>query len=376
MKNLGIYIHIPFCIRKCNYCDFVSFGGSLLEDQIKYFNVLKKELEYYGKVYDKKFYVDTIFIGGGTPSLVNEALIAELMTAVRANFNIKNDAEITIESNPKTLSRNKLNTYLQTGINRLSIGVQSLNQNLLNYMGRVYEVNDVFKSYSLARDCGFKNINMDLMFAVPNMDMIIWKDTLQKIIKLQPEHISFYSLQLEEGTPFFRDFQEGNFKEIPDELDRQMYELALDFLILYSYNHYEISNAAKMGFECKHNLKYWSLDNYLGIGLGAHSYINGIRFSNTKDFNLYNSTDVPILEWQHKNSEEDDICEYIITGMRKIQGIDLYDFEQRFKKNIIDIYGEEIDKFIKGKLLKTENGKLRFTRQGINISNKILAEFV
>lgn len=376
MKNLGIYIHIPFCFRKCNYCDFLSFGESSERQHETYFHALIKEINHYGNLYGNEFYVDSVFVGGGTPSLVNEALIADVMSAIRAHFNILENAEITIESNPKTLTKSKLISYLKAGINRLSMGVQSLDENLLQYMGRIHSPKDFIQNYYLARECGFTNMNVDLIFAVPGMSMDIWLDTLKRVIDLQPEHISFYSLQLEEGTPFFRDFEAGKLVEIDDELDRQMYWKSIHRLNEANYLHYEISNAAKSGFECKHNLKYWSLDDYLGIGLGSHSYIQGKRFSNITDFETYLKADEDWTEWIHENTLQDDISEYLITGMRKIEGIELKDFQNRFGKSLELLYEKEIDKFITEELLEIKEGNIRFTPRGIDISNKILSEFV
>lgn len=386
MKKLGIYVHIPFCFRKCYYCDFLSFGESAEKEQEDYFSALIEEIEYYGQIYRNRFYVDTVFIGGGTPSLVHEALIADLMSAIRANFTICPDAEITIESNPKTLTENKLTTYFQGGINRLSMGVQSLNADLLKRMGRIHTVEDVLENYQMARACGFKNINMDLIFSIPGMTTDIWQNTLENVLALKPEHLSFYSLQLEEDTPFFKEFEEGRLQETSDELDRQLYGMALDYAKAEGFEHYEISNAAKHGLECKHNLKYWSLDDYLGLGLGSHSYVDGCRFSNLRDLKsyenagkesfLFDPNQNPFLGWYHENTRQDTISEYLFTGMRKMEGIDLLEFEQRFQESFQNLYGKELDRFIADQLVEIVDGKMRFTRRGIDVSNKILAEFV
>lgn len=382
-KSLGLYIHIPFCMEKCRYCDFLSFGGFGSKNHLDYVKTLVKEIEFYARQYDSTYYIDTIFIGGGTPSLLDEALISDIIAAIRANFNVINIPEITIESNPKTLKRAKLESYLKMGINRLSIGAQSLDNELLKFMGRIHSVDDFISNYNLARNCGFNNINVDLIFAIPGQTMKVWNETLERVMDLDPEHISFYSLQLEENTTFYNMFIEGELEEICDELDREMYHRALKVIKSMGYTHYEISNAAKDGLECKHNLKYWSLEDYLGIGLGAHSYINGTRFSNHRDYisylqagTLIENTNNPFIEWEHQNSIQDDISEYIFTGLRKIQGIDLIDFEMRFGQNLNSLYGTNIKGFIKDHLLEIVNKRLRFTQKGIDISNKVLAEFV
>lgn len=384
---MGLYFHIPFCVRKCNYCDFLSFGGTTEEEQKDYFRVLLHEIEFYSNIYSNEYYVDSIFIGGGTPSLVEEGLIHELMSAVRNGFSVDQDAEISIESNPKTLTKKKLETYLAAGINRLSMGVQSFDENLLSAMGRVHSPDDILANYTLARECGFRNINLDLMFAIPGQTKQIWLDTLNQAIELEPEHISFYSLQLEEGTPYFSMFQEGSLKEIEDELDREMYHEAIKTFQDRGYLHYEISNASKEGYQCRHNLKYWSLDDYLGLGLGAHSFIDGVRFSNITNLNDYvqaeqnkaSSNRSPFIQWHHKNTKEENISEYIFTGMRKLEGLDLRDFESRFEKPIEDFFSanwQMLQKYIDEEYLVKSDDNMRFTIKGIDISNTILAEFV
>ena len=389
---MGLYLHIPFCARKCNYCDFLSFGGVPEEEQTAYFNALINEIKYNAEIYNNKYYVDTIFIGGGTPSLVGEALISEVMKEVRNNFDVVQNAEISIESNPKTLTEAKLNAYLESGINRLSIGAQSFDGGLLNCMGRIHNAEDFLKNYSAARECGFKNINIDLMFAIPGQTMKIWTDTLDRAIGLEPEHISFYSLQLEEGTPFFSMFEEGSLNQIDDELDRTMYHTAIGMLKNAGYYHYEISNAARERFECRHNLKYWSMDDYLGLGLGAHSYMDGVRFSNLTDLSRYNKIDEPYcrnknlseafspyIQWRHENTKEENLSEYLFTGMRKLDGVDLVDFEKRFGQPVEMIFSDNWPKLQKhmedGFIIKTDHN-MRFTIKGIDISNRILTEFI
>ncbi|HML38845.1 MAG TPA: radical SAM family heme chaperone HemW [Bacillota bacterium] len=391
-RALGLYFHIPFCVRKCDYCDFLSFGGISEEDQRSYFRALIREIEYWARVYNNKYYVDTVFIGGGTPSLVGESLVSGLMAAIRDNFNVRRDAEISIESNPKTLTENKLNAYLEAGINRLSIGAQSLEDELLGRMGRIHTAEDFLTNYTLARECGFRNINIDLMFSIPGQTMGTWMETLGTAIGLAPEHISFYSLQIEEGTPFFTMFQDGIMKETDDELDRRMYHDAVDALWAGGYGHYEVSNAARPGCECRHNLKYWSMDDYLGLGLGAHSFIEGTRFSNTAVFKEYIQaggeaidrrphldTASPFVCWSHKNTEQDTIAEFLFTGLRKIKGVDLKEFEKRFGQSIEAVYSanwSRIQRYLAEGFLIRSGDNLRLSEKGIDISNAVLAEFV
>ena len=378
-KSLGLYIHVPFCVRKCNYCDFLSFGGVEEEVQKEYFQALTKEIRQKAIVYSNEYYVDSIFIGGGTPSLVSEKLITDVMTTVKESFLIDENAEISIESNPKTLTKNKLTAYLDAGVNRLSIGAQSFDNELLAYMGRVHTREDFTKNYELARECGFRNINIDLMFAIPGQTKETWMRTMRSALALDPEHISFYSLQIEEGTPFYTMFQDGSLKQAEDELDREMYHGAIGMMKDRGYIHYEISNAAREGYQCRHNLKYWSLEDYLGLGLGAHSYHGGTRTSNTADMREYIRTAGSCDEWRHENTKEDDITEYLITGMRKLEGIDLRDFERKFQRPIEDCFPDNwktVERYIAEGYLTKSGNNLRFTIKGIDISNTILREFV
>lgn len=384
-KPLGLYIHIPFCIQKCNYCDFLSFGGVPEEGQKAYFRSLLHGIKTYHEIYSKQYYVDSIFIGGGTPSLVEAGLIEELMAEIRDCFIVDQNAEISIETNPKTLTKNKMHTYLEAGINRLSIGAQSFDDALLRTMGRVHSAEDFLGNYALARECGFRNINIDLMFAIPGQTMSVWMDTLEKAIELEPEHISFYSLQMEEGTPFFSMSKDGSIKEIEDALDRNMYHRAVKALKNCGYQHYEISNAAKAGYSCRHNLKYWSMEDYLGLGLGAHSFMDGIRFSQIEELTAYTKGALrkekggAFVAWEHKNTRQDDISEYIITGMRKREGINLRDFETRFEQTIEDIFSANwyrLKKYIEDDYIVKSAENMHFTIKGIDISNTILTEFV
>ena len=382
MKKLGLYLHIPFCMKKCLYCDFLSFAETGAVIQKSYMEMLIQEIILKGKLYGKNYITDTIFIGGGTPSLIDEALIVDLMSAVKANFNVLEDAEITIESNPKTLTKNKLEAYSRAGINRISIGAQSMDDNCLKLLGRIHTAEDFVENFNFARDAGFKNINIDLMFAIPGQSMEIWKESLKKVIVLQPEHISFYSLQIEEETPYFEMFKAGKLNQTADEIDRNMYHLGIEMLKEAGYSNYEISNAAKPNFECIHNLKYWSFTDYLGIGLGAHSFIDCIRSSNTRDMELYmeqcrNGQNAE--DWHHINTQKDNISEYIFTGLRKTEGIDLRKFRNIFGIPIEEYYKEQwpnINKFIRDKYLFMRNDKLLFTEKGVDISNTILVEFV
>lgn len=372
MKSIGLYIHIPFCIKKCNYCDFLSFDYKDEETQQAYIDALIEEIK---QAKGRGYSVDSIFIGGGTPSLIDTNSISRVLNEIYLVFNVELDAEITIESNPKTLSSEKLLAYQRMGINRLSIGAQSLNNELLGVLGRSHSSEDFINNYLEARDSGFDNINIDLMFAIPGQTMANWADTLEQTLELKPEHISFYSLQLEEGTRFYDMFKEGKLDYIDDDTDRQMYHHAITMIKEHGYWHYEISNASKPGFECRHNLKYWSMGDYLGLGLGAHSYLEGWRFRNQGDINTYiNKIYRPKEIYQ--NRREDDICEYIITGMRKIGGISLKDFENRYGVSFHHLYESIMGKHLNDGLLELDRDYLKFTAKGIDVSNKVLVDFV
>ncbi len=367
MKNLGIYIHIPFCLSKCKYCGFHSAAGAGQEEYEQYVASLKDDIEEYGRVYGAEYSVDTIFIGGGTPSILPSAYIGKILDSVRNAFDVEADAEISMESNPKTLTYENLLAYRKYGINRLSMGVQSLDDDCLKALGRVHTAADFRQNFIMAREAGFDNINMDLMFAVPGHTMEIWEETLREAISLEPEHISFYSLQIEEGTPFYDMYKRGEFDQVSDEVDREMYHRAIEMFKEAGYEHYEISNVAKPGYTCRHNLKYWSMEDYLGIGESASSYMKGIRF-----------TEAPLMEY-HENDFQDDTGEFVFTGLRKCSGISFEDFRRRYGKDFWEVFGdlkEDLRPFIHGgQLLETEDG-LQLSETGFDISNKIMAFFV
>lgn len=367
MKKLGIYIHIPFCLSKCKYCGFYSYEAASQAEHSEYVKKLIEDIREYGLEYGDEYSVDTVFIGGGTPSVIEPSLIGKLLREIERNFALEKDREITIEANPGTISREKLTEYRKYGINRLSIGLQAFNDEILKSLGRVHSVSDFEEAFILARRIGFDNINTDLMFSVPGQNIDMWLDTLDKTIALLPEHISFYSLQLEEGTPFFQMFMAGEIEQTSDDADREMYHQALCRLKEAGYDHYEISNCARPGFKCRHNLKYWSMDDYLGIGSGASSYMNGIRFAES-----------PLMEY-HKNDFHDEVSEFVFTGLRKTCGIDLTDFKKRYGREFWDVFSYEkrqlSEFFQKGQLI-CERGTLRLSEHGIDVSNRIMAIFV
>ncbi|MEG2501411.1 MAG: radical SAM family heme chaperone HemW [Anaerovoracaceae bacterium] len=382
-EPFGIYIHIPFCQKKCEYCGFLSFEKSTENIRDSYAKALTSEITTQGLKHRNRE-VDTIFIGGGTPSLLSSNEISKIMEALKDNFAISTNCEITIEANPKTLDEKKLTGYLSFGINRLSIGVQSLNDEMLKALGRIHTRQDFLDNYNLARKTGFTNINIDLMFAIPGHTKEIWEKTVEEAISLGPEHISFYSLQLEEETPFYKAYKHGFLELNSNEEERQMYHGAIEKFNKTGYDHYEISNVSLPGYKCRHNLKYWNLDDYLGIGLGAHSYINQTRYNNVNTleeyFNLVANGQRPIeRKSKHIDTMKDAMSIYAFTSLRKREGIDLTDFKRRFNNDFFKVYVKEIlqiKKYEKAGFLTNDEKYLALTQIGIDQSNEIMAMFV
>ncbi len=324
--------------------------------------------------------VDTVYIGGGTPSLLSSWDVGKIMDALRDNFNINREAEITIEANPATLSDEKMDLYLRKGINRLSLGVQSFDNDVLRYLGRIHDKNDAFSSFQRAKRAGLENINMDIMFAIPGQTMKMWADTVRQCIFLEPSHISLYSLQIEEGTEFYEMYKDGSMTPVPEIQDREMYHKALSMIKEAGYKHYEISNAALAGCESKHNLKYWSYAEYLGLGLGASSFVDGKRFKNTSKMKEYlaairNKT-VPIDKNGIENyTQREEMGIFVFTALRKAEGFRLDHFKHVFQTDFFDVYDPNILKKYKGLLIYADD-RLYLSEHGMDISNRIMAEFV
>ena len=405
MKNLGIYIHIPFCLRKCPYCDFYSVaeaqqGKSEIEGlRARFVKALCREIESGGRKYGMKArtgearQVDTIYLGGGTPSLLMPHELEEIMDTVRKNFELSGNAEISMECNPATASKDKLEAYRRAGVNRLSIGAQSFDDGVLRTLGRLHNSADTHRTVEEARRAGFDNISLDLMFAIPGQTDEIWENTVRRAVMLNPQHISFYSLEFMEGTPFTDRLEKGEIRETEAEADRRMYERGLEIMGKAGFIQYEISNGA-LGLEnvCRHNMKYWGLEEYLGFGPSAHSYMTGpdgrgIRFNNVSSIEKYlrvweNPEDrgQSAVEALCENSLTDDVCEYIFTGLRKNTGIDLKDFRKRFGRGIWEFYGEdvmkELEEYADGGFAAVTDDNIRLTVKGMNISNRIMALFV
>ncbi|HZK01874.1 MAG TPA: radical SAM family heme chaperone HemW [Anaerovoracaceae bacterium] len=387
MKGLGLYIHIPFCARRCSYCDFLTYDNTSEEDHNSYMNALSSELKYYA---GSNVVLDTVYIGGGTPSFLNPDLIFRLMAQLRKDFTVHEEAEITIEANPGLLDENRLSIYRRAGINRLSLGVQSLDDKILDFIGRIHDRETFIDNFHLARKHGFSNVSLDLIFAIPGQSNDIWIDNLKEIIYLGPEHISFYALQIEEETPIYSLIREGSVRQIDDETDRIMYHCGVELLKRSGYEHYEISNAAKPGYKSRHNLKYWSMDEYLGVGLGSHSFFNGKRFSNETDLKKYigiskqhvysvrHRGGSPWTAYCHEGTRNDNMAEYMFTGMRKVEGIYIPDFIDRFGISPMIKYEKQIEIHSKTGLLiiDQKSRRIRLMLKGMDLFNSVLKDFV
>lgn len=366
MKEIGLYIHIPFCKQKCYYCDFISYSDKA-NCVDEYIDTLIKEY----KNYKEQYIIKTIYIGGGTPSYINSKYIQKILKEI----DIKNVEEITIEVNPGTITREKLIDYKEAGINRISIGLQSTKENLLKNIGRIHTYNEFVKTYNLARKMGFTNINIDLMLALPGQSIEDLKESVEKVIELNPEHISIYSLILEEGTKLYELIENGTYTLPEDEIERKMYWLVKEMLEKNGYKHYEISNFAKEGFESKHNTDCWKQKEYVGIGAAAHSYLDGKRYSNQEVIEEYikNYNNKEVHEEQDKLSKEK---EFMILGLRKIKGINISDFKSKFNDNPIYIFREELNKLVNEELIEIDLDKIKLTSKGLDLANMVWEEFI
>lgn len=372
MQNFGIYVHIPFCQKKCRYCDFISFDKCDEEIKEKYVQAILREIENC-KIQKK---VSTIYIGGGTPSVLPAEWIQKILEKIHQKFEVEKNVEITIELNPGTANREKLETYKKMGINRLSIGVQSTQNRLLEMLGRIHQFEDFEKIYKEARSVGFNNINVDLMLGLPTQSLKDLEESLQKIIAWEPEHISVYSLILEEGTELEKLVSENKLEMISEDLEREMYWQTKKILEKNGYCHYEISNFAKKGFESKHNLACWEQEEYIGFGLAAHSYVDKKRFSNVDDLEEYieNRNENKIVH--EKQTFEEQAKEYMMLGLRKIEGVSISEFEQKFQVHPLFYFRFEISKLEEEGLLEVDLDAIRLTKKGLDLANLVFEEFV
>ncbi|ELC8416015.1 oxygen-independent coproporphyrinogen III oxidase [Clostridium perfringens] len=376
MDKISLYIHIPFCAQKCLYCDFPSFAR---KDHLRkaYIEALNKEIISLREKHNN-LEINTIFIGGGTPSVL-EADELECLLKEVAKLNMAKDIEYSMECNPGNLTEEKLEVMKKYGVNRISMGLQAKQDNLLKGLGRIHNYKTFKENFLLAKKVGFNNINVDLMFGLPNQRLNEWEETLREIISLEPAHISAYSLIIEEGTAFYNLYENDKLKLPTEEEERKMYHLAKKILEENGFNQYEISNYAKEGKECRHNLAYWNMDNWIGVGSAAASYINGKRIKNISSVEEYiNSINEngEAVEEIINNSKNDNMEEFMFMGLRKINGIDENEFKKRFSMNINDVYGEILNKYIDEGLLIRDSGRIFLSEKGIEISNIIMADFL
>lgn len=394
-KYVSLYVHIPFCALKCKYCDFLSFDGESYGTMLRYVDSLCQEIKLYAPL-ASDYIVRSVFIGGGTPSLLDEGLITNIMAFIRKTFTLEKDAEISIEANPGTLRHQKLNGYKAAGINRLSIGLQSADDEMLRKLGRMHNYDQFVATFKAARRAGFNNINVDIMSGLPGQTIHSYVDTLSRVLEFGPEHISAYSLSIEEGTPFAKD------PEIleslpPDMIDRRMYEITKKLLAAHGYDRYEVSNYARPGYECRHNMVYWTGGEYIGFGIGASSYFQGKRFNNIRDILQYiqlmeetsdkfaEADNLEILYNESVRKLRENVTpiyidsrmeEFMFLGLRMMCGISRIDFEERFKKDIYEVYGPVLNKYIDQGLLATYEDRIYLTDKGIDVSNVVLADFI
>jgi len=394
MKQIGMYIHIPFCKQKCKYCDFVSFAYDCNKVQ-EYFKYLLQEIEEKSneivlqkdsennqvqKIKDI-VEINTIYIGGGTPSIVSEKYIEQILIQIRKNYKIADNAEITIEINPGTVNEEKLKKYLQIGINRISIGLQSANDKLLEMLGRIHTYEEFTEVYKLACEVGFKNINVDLMIGLPTQKQIDVKNTLKNIIEMNPEHISVYSLIVEENTQMYDLIEQGKLKLPTEKTERNMYWNVKNTLEENGYTHYEISNFSKENKQSKHNLNCWNQEDYLGFGLAAHSYFNGIRYSNIDNLKQYienykNDSSIYNVITHENQTKEDMMKEYMLLGLRKINGISISKFKEKFTENPLYIYRNELNKLVQKNLIEIDGNTIKLTNKGLDLANTVWIEFI
>lgn len=378
MEELGIYIHIPFCKQKCFYCDFCSFANKN-EMQGKYVETVINEIK--NITHKEKYTVTTIYLGGGTPSILNPDYIKNILQEIKSSFEILDDAEITIEINPGTVNEEKLKKYKEYGINRLSIGLQSANDKILKKIGRIHDYKQFEETFFYARKCGFKNINVDLMIGLPTQAVEDVKQTLEKIIQKNPEHMSVYSLIIEEGTIIEKLINENKLQLPDEETERIMYWTVVNELKENGYNQYEISNFSKKTYESKHNTNCWKQKQYIGLGTSAHSYLNKKRYSNTNNIeeyikNIQESNISKNITIHEEQTEESTMNEYMLLGLRMIQGININEFKQKFKIDPTIKYKEILEKLQKENLIQISKTSIKLTKQGIDFGNIVWEEFI
>ncbi len=376
-KELEIYIHIPFCVRKCQYCDFLS-GPAGDDRKAEYMEALCREIEESSEIY-RGYRVVSVFIGGGTPTCVEAKTIEKVMGILREKYDLSADAEISMEMNPGTVDRQSLRIYRQAGVNRLSIGLQSANSRELQILGRIHSYEQFLEAYYAAREIGFSNINVDLMSGLPEQTLESYLETLEKVTGLNPapEHISAYSLIIEEGTPFYDAYNNGGLILPDEETDRIMYENTRTFLLEKGYERYEISNYAKNGCECRHNIGYWTGKNYVGFGIGAASLVNNVRFRNGDSIEDYIENPCGCKVEEEALSMTDQMAETMFLGLRLSEGVSAESFHEAFGVDMNVVYQSAIDKHVREGLLEvTDDNHLRLTVKGMDVSNYVMVQFL
>ena len=368
-NSIALYVHVPFCIKKCKYCDFASFPSADFTKRDEYIDELCREIDSYsGRDLD----VSTVFFGGGTPSLLSPEKFLKITSHIRSAFKILPNAEFTLEANPGTITEDKLKSYIACGVNRVSVGLQSIHENELKKLGRIHNYKDFLDCYELIRRLGIKNVNVDLMYGIPEQTKDSFRKTLEAVVELNPEHISAYGLIIEEGTPFF---SERETLTLPnEECECDMYYLAAETLRNAGYSHYEISNYAKPGYECRHNLTYWRAEEYIGVGLAAYSYFSGRRFGNTKDAREYLSgvrvVDDAVL------STEDKAFEFAMLALRLSEGFSLSEYRARFGFDFLESRKALVERLLTAGYLSLADGRISLTERGLYVSNSILRELL
>lgn len=376
---MGLYIHVPFCIRKCLYCDFISYplDSGAVE---AYLNALKREIRLYGAgLTDEERKVSSLFVGGGTPTCLPADGLKGVLREVRSFFNLLPECEIAVEANPGTIAPGGLAELVKAGVNRLSIGVQAFQDHLLAVLGRIHSAAEAVEAVCLAREAGIDNLNLDFIFGIPGQTMEDWRETLAMAVGLAPEHIAVYGLQLEEGTPLERAVAREEVKACSEELELSMYLAPIDALSDSGYVHYEISNFARPGRQSVHNLGYWLNRPYLGLGPAAHSYFRGERFSNVPSIERYSeklSRGKYPVETRETVSVETAMSETMFLGLRLIEGVNLSSFHHRFGRQVEEVYRDEIPRLLKAGLVELAGGYLRLTRKGLPVANRVFREFV
>lgn len=375
----GLYVHIPFCRKKCHYCDFTSYSGQAEDEQEAYLQALLQEARLYHSSFQDARRISTVYIGGGTPTCLSGGQLIMLISFLQELFGAPLKGELTIEGNPGTTDRKKLEMMIEAGCNRLSLGVQSFDPRDLRVLGRIHDPRDVYNTYQMARAAGFHNINLDLMYALPGQTLAGWQANLRAALSLEPEHLSLYQLNIERGTPFFRLWEKGLWEEPDQDLSYNMYREAIEILTARGYRHYEISNFARPGYESRHNRLYWENQEYVGLGAGAAGYLQGMRYTNLAVLSDYREQIRQGMFPRDKIELIDERtarAEMMFLGLRLLEGVDKGSFRRRFGRDIHDFYGEAIQKLTANGLLQESPTHLFLTTPGLFVANEVMMEFL